>query len=439
MRSLTCPHASCSPTSGCSCYRLDCPYVSINGGNGLHNHYSSTWHSIDDPGCWMTVAVCGGHCGGHVRPIVNIVETYTWEGLMVSDNFKITHFVGDTDFFDLFDTMNESVGDNHFGFPTVSIWKAYWQGKFLQWFSPFPSSPVGLMDCVYRQGLQNYTVIMTYINGEGQSCETWFDWWGGLFDSFDADDNGNNDNPDELANNDYYQDGEDIYGFTGWWEENENGLSTTRVQALIDDLTYLYGDEATDYAFGRSSFDTPEWYVEFPLGPEQALTSSEINEYLELSGLSEGTTRYAIVEGALKAVGNYYYSPSSSARRSALVNDEGASDEAGFIDHILYNLGIGGHHNLEPYAVIETEHTPYAYDNHQRTCNRDDIRAGDILICPTMDEGTHTGRMLVVIYCDGNGAYVVDCTSEIGGTACHQIDYDDLRANYTLEYNYYEN
>ena len=223
---------------------------------------------------------------------------------------------------------------------------------------------------------------------------------------------------------------EDFFGFEGWWDGN------IRKQDMVSDLIDLYGNGSDDYLLGRSAFDVDIWHVDFPLGPKRILEQSEIDEIMASLGLSGN--REAMVRGALEAVGNYYYAPSDSARNSAFVLDHGPSDEAGFIDHIfrVNNIYIGGTGTLTPWATLATDSAPGYDQMHNCVSNRNGtIEPGDILINPEMDMTTHTGKMLVVVKLEGNGAMVVDCTNANDGTDYHFMSYDTL-ADYTLRCNY---
>ncbi|MBR3518270.1 MAG: hypothetical protein IKO10_18360 [Lachnospiraceae bacterium] len=109
---------------------------------GLCEHTHSPFVDDSNMGCWTGIAVCQGHCGGHLDARLNIVVVNDWEGLMALDNFKMTYFLTEADFTTLL----------HYDqyLPSLDMWQALWKGKAMQWFTPFPTTvltdnPIGNM------------------------------------------------------------------------------------------------------------------------------------------------------------------------------------------------------------------------------------------------------------------------------------------------------
>lgn len=413
--SCTCSHSSCPRTGGHSHSSFTNSDVSVLRSQGKVNnatfsyngcdykrtcsysyeHTHNPWQSIDRPGCWRSIAVCGGHCGGHIRPVVNVVETYTWEGLMCADIFKVVHFMSAADFADI------ALDDDQLEY--IEDWKGYWRAKCATWFLPFPNSPLSFASWIGESIVKWGAKTIDAISG----------WWASLWSS----------DPDYYKSDDAKLE-EDVYEFPGWWI-NETTLNTE----LIEDMVILYGSYADDYEHGESGFDVGVWEVKFALGPNRKLSSSRINEIM--NSISVSGSREAACRTALESVGCFWYSKSITARANGASSKSGCSDDAGFISGILYRSGAISTTRMK-WGVVATKHEPDCYVDH--SYGGSSLSSGDILI----NEDKNTMCIYIGIVADEYGNYshyVVDCTSETNGAAFRAVSSAEL-TGYTLRHSY---
>ena len=91
-------------------------------------HEHEPWLDYGHPGCWTTIVICQGHCGGHIEAEMNVVVMNTWESLMKMDNFKMCHFLDDS-CFETFLHWDHLIFD-------LDVWMFIWRYKVHSWFVP---------------------------------------------------------------------------------------------------------------------------------------------------------------------------------------------------------------------------------------------------------------------------------------------------------------
>lgn len=338
-----------------------------------------------DDSCYVRVAVCQGHCGGHLTPQVNLVEKMTYEGLIMDDWFKTTHFLTKEEVLgqDLTDPLNLVTGlvQRH-GINSITAWKTLWNARATLWFSPFPRSLWGFTKTVANISLNAIANI------------------------------GYNDTADTS--------GKDIYEFDGWWKD-VNIMDEEEVDLLCNIYGCYYkqkgslgSDEKYKQALENWSEETIEkdYAVTFQTGAGQTLTETQIQEYMSMfRAMNLSESQLAILEDALRHVGAYYYSLTGSAHQNGINSDSGPSECSGFVSGVLSRaLGRSFNNSAAGYASLgRTGITP---------------QPGDIMAHSRSGSGSngqsYTGH--VVIYAgymsngpDGPGEYIIDCTSSGSG------------------------
>ena len=264
-----------------TCNTDDCPY-------GGEEHEHSPWNSEKDPGCWTTVAICGGHCGGHAIGKMDIVVTNSWEGLMMLDDLKVPQMMIAADFNGWIDCSQMAW--------TLKSWKTYWMNKTDSWysksrnFSPgriiawgFERVP-GILDQAV-EGLKK--TVISIVNGDfWKKCKEFFE--GGAIKKMIgvANDTRNGD----------MEDGDDLWEFTSWYDETGQYIRPELAEGII--MNYgndKYGSLTDDLqqAPGYSGYD--------PDKPEQSGNwEAAIDEWsgsLLWQGYFPFTTNYPYPEG----------------------------------------------------------------------------------------------------------------------------------------------
>lgn len=350
-------------------------YKDSNGDND-HRYFPA------DPGCHQIVAVCQGHCGGHLKPIINIVVTDTFEGLMVIDNFKMTSCVSWLDFNSVATSASTLL------MPTVGSWKLYWNMKAATWFSPFPSSPAAGIAYVSQRAIY---------------------WSAGITDSITSwistQDDGDGDIPYEVDDT-----VKSVDAFDGWWED-EYHVDTEK----LDYLKEFYGDwndESGEYNYGVDMFASPAFRVEFPMGINKCVDyAAEINILRQLEEQGVNERQMAMATDAIHKAGAFYYSDSLFARQNAAIQSSGASDLSGFV------LGIFNNVNTMRYTMIPFESQgEYASgftvglcsSRYSEAYNGGAVQTGDVLLSESnhmacvvigniYDERTNTTQLQCVV------------------------------------------
>ncbi len=402
---------------------LRCPYAQENGGpnpgDGLHTH---KWNDADG-GCYVRVAYCKGHCGGHITPVADIVQTMTYQGLARLDDFKTTHFLtvkevlgkDITSVLNLTDAIRKRfMADADSRFATVNKWRYYWYSESVKWYTPFPRSIWGLGTTLWNKALK--------FLAEAPS-------------------------EDDLNKE---KDKKDVEKFTGWHNEETREMDKNWVSTLDNYYGSFYkpnefktsdgkmhGDEK--YVLAQKMWDEPimakDWAVKFPkinitsgsIGgyngnvpgtpfgfiPGQSgggggsstitgtpLSEAEIQQIIAQIRSKHGgdltATREEMIRFALSWVGNIGYKQS---RHTSELTKGGFTDCSGFATHV-YN-------QFNPGFCPPGTHTYTSSTLHNMgTPSWNGIKPGDIL--------SKNGHAVVFLWGDGDSVYTVESTSDDG-------------------------
>lgn len=413
-------------THGVSCYATNEPPVCG------HNH--KEWHSKEDPGCWKTICICKGHCGGHIQPQINIVQKVTWKGLAEDDNFKTTHWLTVEEVtssggmltggvYGLLDALLE----DHVA--TVAQFRAYWYGKCNVWFSPMPRSLYGFAKKVTLSYIMTYVRV---IDGATEFIDTLFH--GGFkikcgLRNGDMDENGHVHyhtidcwkDPKTYEVSDSYEvnpDEGDVESWDGWWDTEGEFI-----WSYYDEASWMIGYWEEDrYANAQGNWeDVGEASIIWPktgLCPT-TLSAEEIEQILadlELDDSDVSELRKKIIELALSYVGKFKY---GQGGHGSLWNgrSSGTDDCSGFVSGILKlagkNIGLvttgglasrsGRGGTLKPGMIV----TRYGY-------------------------GGKSNHTMIYLGRGSDGRpMVVDCSSDKGGVSVRSVSEAYLR-----EYSY---
>lgn len=341
-------------------------------------------------GCYDTIWICCGHCGGHITPQVDIVQNQTWEGLAQLDSFQTVRELTNTD-------LDESFLDETSGCRTLENWKAAWNNKMTNWWRPLvlSSGPV-MWDSFWN-------------SAKYKAAGAW-DKFTGFISSFSSEAQAIED-----TNN-----AEDIYGFEGWFVENASGKPVVNPDA-IGLLNDLYGNIDDAFADGYEMWEAFD--VTFPRGSGMPLTSDQIEQYMYyIKGHHPalGEARYAVLEEAMRGVGMFWYDLSGAGHENGRTNTYGRSECSGFVSGVLTRaLGREFNNSAAGYAGLGTEgpRTP-----------------GDVIAHANGGEG-YTGHVMIYVgYMeggpDGDGEYVIDCSSTTGGSSMRKTNLTNYKRRY---------
>ena len=361
---------------GTSCYKIKCtrPY-----------HYThNNWKNANEPGCWKTAYICGGHCGGHITPLINIEMDMKYETMMNYSDYKTLYFLAENDFKSIHDI---------FGFSTLDDWYGFWNARMMDWYTPFPNSITSFTQWVGNKAMVGYMKFLDFIHGEKGEGST------------------------ESLN------GKDVYDFDGWLLADGKPD-----QSKVDDLISLYGSWEKNYEEGIKNWE--DFDVTFPMGAGAALTSSQKNMVLDAvkkkyPDISQ--QRIDVITEALDRVGSYYYECTGTAHMNGINNLEGKSECSGFVSGVLSRaLGKNIDHFAAEYAGLGHSYSDYP----------NSVIAGDVGAHSNGGAG-YTGHVVLVLgqldlppkeefnfyYCNksqeqifvgGSGYYIIDCTSPQG-------------------------
>lgn len=348
----------------------------------LQEHTHAHWYSEYNPGCYKTAYLCKGHCGGHIQPTVNVEIDMDWKDLIQYDSFRTPYFLAPASFNSIMNWSNCR---------TIEAWADKWMNRASAWFFPFPDSPITAVQwCGHKLAGLASNIVSSMIN-HALGIE-----------------------PEDIDVE------EDVYGFEGWWLPNGQ-----IDESLIDDLESFYGKYEDNFKEGVEAWK--DFEVIFPTGSGQSLTDDQIASVLEqvkqgYPGISSRSL--AVIEEALKGVGQYYYSLTGSAHMNAIHNTGGAGECSGFVSGVLnralgtnYNNSAAGYYSLGSgramYAgdIIATNHT----SGHT-------IATGHVLIyvghLPEGIPGYKITNQSTGISKEQSGSdtYVIDCTPTYGGS-----------------------
>lgn len=388
-RNYFCSH-TCDASSGCS-YTPGPKYLSCT----KEEHTHDPWNSASDPGCWKTVAVCGGHCGGHIQPVVNIALTVSWEGLMREDVFKQTYWMSDSEFepraYEQF--LAGLLPENY----KLSSWKSYWNKRIGEWYIPFPRGPLNLIqtlrDDVVWFSASTIDSVTAYVAGElnplgadGEITEEAMDLT------------------------------KDVYGWQGWWIDDQK-LN----MGLVGDLTDLNGTYEDNFRVGKENWAVMD--VAFPVGPTKAYTAGEIGDIIDaIRAMNPHMTEQqeSIVREALESAGQYWYQDSPSAKTNGCNSESGCSDPFGFVGGVLNRAGVGNY--TGPTSSTWAGGSVPSTMSPGSVVTMIDGEDSYVSICL----GAYTDP------CSGQtGYWVVDCISDTNGAAVRCLSRNDY-----LDYTY---
>ena len=139
-------------------------------------HHHTAWTDENNPGDYKTVAVCGGHCGGHLQPLIDVVEKVTYKGLADEDNFKTTYWLTAEEvtnaaggsFNGMIGWLDSLLEDN---IVSVNQFRQYWYAKASTWFVPIPRSPWGYYKKMTEHGIQQ---AVEFLDNPSAYCKNFF-------------------------------------------------------------------------------------------------------------------------------------------------------------------------------------------------------------------------------------------------------------------------
>ncbi len=245
-------------------------------------HIHTNWTSPDSPGCWTSIFVCEGHCGGHLKASINVVVMNTWEGLMQLDNFKMCYYLRES-CFSTFLEWDKMIFD-------LDVWMWFWNKKVHAWFNPFAqgliliASPLDL----FSWGSEKLSMALSEV---GLFVKSGFH--DALDNSSDADkanveankkaikdeaDKTEEAPADGDEDKEYFDEKLDIYYFKGWYKEGHyvpvhepSGYTWMKYvnggfEDSVLEMESLYGTPKDKWEEGRISWysDIDDICVKFP-------------------------------------------------------------------------------------------------------------------------------------------------------------------------------
>lgn len=413
-------------THGVSCY-------DTSEGNVICGHNHSEWVSKDSPGCWKTITICPGHCGSHLDPLINIVEKVTYQGLADEDNFRTPKWLTVEEITNastysrggLYGYIDSLLEDD---IVTVAQFRSYWYAKINRWFSPIPRSPWSFFK---KTGEYNLSILVKRVDATAAVVSGFFNWVRGESNSFieavtEAWDSSHNN--DGLTADDSIETNDRMW--EGWWDE-----PNVFDQSLYEEVSAIYGNWEEDrYEISKdfwSETTTAEMHVDFPQhGIHNVIYSqAEIEELIkkieeslgmDLSGLND--TQRAILIEALRRCGMFSYSLSGTAHKNGAYGDGGSADCSGWVTGVLMRaLGLS-------YDEINTNAAGFASRG-----NPPAERVPGSIIAKVVNGKSYSGHVMIYVgYIDGDGPYVMDCSSSAGGSSLRKVSESYLNSyNYT--------
>ena len=388
-------------------------------------HTHDPWKSESDEGCYNTAYVCKGHCGGHIKPSINLIMDMEFKTLMEKDCYKITFFLAESDF-----EHQNTEGTN-----TIDEWKEKWINQQKVWFYPIPSSPKAALQWGKNKVISTVAKFGSWISGNGWTLST---------KKFST--------QDENA-----EDPDDIFKFKGWGKNYKYGDNDNYklYEDVYSEMHDLYGDYKGStipdmynitwkgrYQQAIEIFESFE--VSFPFGfnmvPDAEMKKSVLASIKKYnSGLSENRTQ--LITNALNAVGEFYYSESKggqsanagvNAYQNGLYNKSGPAMSDSFVLGRLYNLpGMKRGYGQTGQDLFNNGN----FDHRTK-------RTGDILVkedgkmaiyighLDKIDKyivGTSTNTTPSKWKEEGEGNYIIECSEEYGGSVLRRITDSDLK------------
>lgn len=425
-----------------------------------HDH--KLWTAAD-PGCFKTIAICPGHCGEHITPLIDIVEKVTYIGLAEDDNFDTPHWltleeitkadggsaagvVANIFSEGLFNTLNDLIGDD---IMSVAQFRAYWFSRMNKWFSPIPRSPYAFIKKASYAGLNAY---LTKIDLVVTSIKTFFSWAGGdgegtIADQFKENWDSIHDNSrlestdDKTYTNDSSWEGwwkepnlfddslhDEIAGIFGDWGYEENGRLVRK-----DGQLYQDGLETSKSLWEEQTL--ADLHVDFPQHGIHCLmfTEEDIEQYMDIimEAFPDLTPeQLAILRVALERCGKFGYSLSGAGHTNGAFGDSGMSDCSGFVTGVLMRA-FG-----KSYEEINTNAAGFA---NRGTYGKPPVPGS--IISHTNGGAGYSGHVMIYVGemdgPEGHGIYVIDCSSSKGGSSLRKMTPAQL-ARYKYTWNPWE-
>ena len=234
-------------------------------------HEHEPWIDRSNPGCWTTIVICQGHCGGHIEAEMNVVVMNTWESLFKMDNFRMCYFL-DESCFQTFAHWDHLIFD-------LDVWMFVWQYKIHKWFAPLDMGGKSCMTLMY-----NPNGRMAWNTKPSKSSLNSI----GIFGSSEYNENKTKDGEDADLEKDRQDleknlDGEttpsssdpdyenwlasiDLYMFDGWWSDPKTIYKLTpsgepkpitipgSYEKALHAMHQLYGDNDNNWNSGRTAW-----------------------------------------------------------------------------------------------------------------------------------------------------------------------------------------
>lgn len=407
-------------THSIGCYDLtsfECAHGKAYSGTGGHE----PWEDETNHGCWKTVSICGGHCGGHITPLINIVQKMTYEGLAQDDNFKTTYWLQAEEVTNsagytcsgMFGLLDKLVEDN---IVTVGQFRSYWMVKCNTWFSPLPRSPYSFYKTIGKSMIRSF-------------CEAW-DAVAGLFNKFLGNitgglAGGSTEEPadEPLESNNWLEkesENGDKWQWDGWWSDPY----TIDISLISEMESYTGTYKDNEFESGKKNW--ADFDVQFgSMGLSNPIyTPEEIESIINMiaasydfSGMELTAKQRAILEAALSRCGTFGYSLSGSAHNNAINSDSGRGDCSGWVTGTLlkalgvnYNTNAAGYANKGVYNGVKKPGSVIAHKNGGAGYS------GHVMIyAGYLNDGP-----------DGPGHYVMDCSSSKGGSSFRKVSQTTL-------------
>lgn len=386
-------------------------------------HAHDPWVSETDYGCYYTAYVCKGHCGGHIRPALNIVQDMELATLMEKDCFKITFFLAESDF----------VHQSTEGQKTIDAWKDKWLGYQKVWFYPIPSSPKTALQWGAHKTIEVFAKFGSWISGNGWTLST---------KQFSTNDE-NTDDPD------------DLFQFKGWGK-CDSSSNYKLYEDTLSDMHDLYGDWKSgpdwDEKYQQAIEIFESFDVSFPAGYNMVPSDDMKNSIIESikknnPNISEQRLKLLTNEnetGAIDLLGKFYYSATGSGNLTA--NTEVNAHYIGAYTN------KGGPSNNDSFVLGRIRNNidgsyPYKYNKGTDIWNSGNFlhrqkKAGDILVNEEgnmaiyvgyLDKidgyvvGTSTNTTPSKWKEEGAGEYIIECSEEYGGSVLRKVDSSELQ------------
>lgn len=431
---------NCEHVHSVDCFRIDPHKCPGSKPNKKHHHKLSCcdtshaicshgdhkpWKSQDDPGCWKTVAICPGHCGGHIVPLVNIVQKMTYEGLAQDDNFKTPHWLQAEEVINsagykysgIYGFLDSVIGDN---IVSVGQFRAYWLIKCNTWYSPIPRSPFCFGKTIIKEKIEEFckmwdfsTNIFNLLLNKAT---------GGIAGNYEPEKVAKDEKENGWSKKDETEN--DLWLWGGWWID-----PFTIDESLMSEL-YSFTGHFYDNEFEAGKKLWRDFDVTFSTYgiANKTYSEEEITEIIDMIERNCGALsakQRLILEAALSRCGTFSYQLTGQAHDNAIINQSGRGECSGWVTGTLLKaLGINYDTNAAGYANRGT------YNGVKRP--------GSIIAHKNGGNGYSGHVMIYAGYLadgpDGPGEYVLDCSSGKGGSSFRKVS-DSYFSKYKYSWN----